>query len=110
MNLVPYAKEIDAAIKQIDVAVEQLPGIVNKIRLITLAAFIVAFSLQFWTVVLLGFIFLSIMALIICVTPELAHERRVLVTPVIQYFTQYLVKITNNRPNVPSTDSKKRQD
>jgi polyferredoxin len=74
---VPYSKEIDAALNL-------FAPLAQKIRLILFLGIV----LQTLMVVLLCLIFLAIIALIICVIPELSYEREVFVTPLVKRLTQ----------------------
>jgi hypothetical protein len=77
---IPYSKQINLAFDQVTPLVAKGFEILQTTRNIT---YVVA-AVQVLTAVFLGLILITLLALIITVSPDLEYERQVLVTPVIK--------------------------
>jgi len=84
---VPYSKEITLALGHV-------APLAQKIQL----AVLLVVAIQILIVALLSAIFLAIIALIICVTPELSRERGLLVATPLKWLTQIFISSPNRQP------------
>lgn len=78
---IPYSKQINLAFDQVTPLVAAGFKVLQTTKDIT---FLLA-AIQLLTVIFLGFILITLLALIITVSPDLEHERQALVTPVVRW-------------------------
>jgi hypothetical protein len=87
---VPYSKEIEATLNQLQKA--------KYVASWILVQQILTMLLQILAVLLLALILLTIIALLITINPDLADERRALVTPTTKWLVHGLVKRRRSQP------------
>lgn len=85
---VPYSKQIHLAFEQVSPLVEAGFKVLQTTKNIT---FLLA-AIQVLTTILLGLILVAIVGLIITVSPDLEHERQVLVTPAVRWLAESAVQ------------------
>ena len=78
---IPYSKQINLAFDQVTPLVAAGFEVLQTTKNIT---FLLA-AIQVLTAVFLGLILITLLALIITVSPDLEYERQVLVTPVVRW-------------------------
>ncbi|KAF8850136.1 hypothetical protein BDZ45DRAFT_206810 [Acephala macrosclerotiorum] len=84
---IPYSKQIHLAFNQSRIAFDQVTPLVAhgfKVLQTTRNITYLLAAIQVLTAVFLGLILLTLLALIITVSPDLEYERRQLVTPVVR--------------------------
>jgi hypothetical protein len=84
---VPYSKEIDAALAQVAPLVEAGFLVLRTTKNISVLLMI----LQILTVILLGLILTTALALVFSVNPDLIEERKALVTPGMKWLAQWVI-------------------
>ncbi|KAF1357479.1 hypothetical protein EJ07DRAFT_128922 [Lizonia empirigonia] len=81
---IPYSREINAAFEQ----VTPLVAAGYKVLRTTKNISIILAIIQVLTVVFLGLILLALIVLIYTVNPDLEHERRTYITPLLRHYAQ----------------------
>jgi hypothetical protein len=84
---IPYSKQINLAFDQVTPLVAHGFTVLQTTRNIT---YLLA-AIQVLTAVFLGLILMVLFGLIITVSPDLEHERRVLVTPVVKWIADTIM-------------------
>ena len=84
---IPYSKEINSALDQVAPLVEAGFVVLQTTKNISILLMI----LQILTVVLLGLILLTAVGIILSVNPDLAAERKALVTPTMKWVAAWLM-------------------
>jgi hypothetical protein len=84
---IPYSKQINAAFEQVTPLVAEGFKVLETTKNIS----ILLAAIQVLTVLLLLLIFGALIALLITINPDLEHERRILVTPVLRWFAAWIV-------------------
>lgn len=82
---IPYSREINAAFSQVTPLVASGYDVLNTTKNIAVALFVI----EIVSVFLLSAILLGILALLITMNPDLAHERDVLVTPAMRWIASW---------------------
>ncbi|KAE9364953.1 hypothetical protein N431DRAFT_473047 [Stipitochalara longipes BDJ] len=85
---IPYSKQINLAFDQVTPLVAHGFKVLQTTRNIT---YVVA-AVQILTAVFLGLILITLLGLIITVSPDLEHERQTLVTPLVRYLANSAVQ------------------
>jgi len=85
---IPYSKQINLAFDQVTPLVAHGFNVLQTTRNIT---YILA-AIQILTAVFLGLILITLLGLIITVSPDLEEERRTLVTPLVRYLANSAVQ------------------
>jgi hypothetical protein len=85
---IPYSKQINLAFDQVTPLVAHGFKVLQTTRNIT---YILA-AIQILTAIFLGLILITLLGLIITVSPELEHERQTLVTPLVRYLANSAVQ------------------
>ena len=85
---IPYSKQINLAFDQVTPLVAHGFKVLQTTRNITYLLAVI----QVLTTVFLGLILITLLGLIITVSPELEHERQTLVTPIVKYLANSAVK------------------
>ena len=89
----PYSKQVYAAFDQVTPLVEAGFEVLRTTKNIT---FLLA-AIQVITVLLLGLIAIEIFLLLISINPDLEHERKVVVTPIVQWIAGLLETVSAHR-------------
>lgn len=84
---IPYSKQINDAFDQVTPLVAEGFKVLETTKNIS----ILLAAIQVLTVILLLFIFATLLALLITCNPDLVHERQRLVTPVLRWFSAWLL-------------------
>ena len=85
---IPYSKQINLAFDQVTPLVAAGFKVLETTRNIT---FLLA-AIQVLTAIFLGLILITLLALIITVSPDLEDERKLLVTPAVKYIAESTVQ------------------
>jgi len=85
---IPYSKQINLAFDNVTPLVAAGFEVLQRTKNIT---YLLA-AIQVLTVIFLGLILITLLALIITVSPDLENERRILVTPVIKWLADWIVQ------------------
>jgi len=81
---IPYSKQINAAFDEVTPLVAAGFDVLRTSRNIS----ILLAAIQVFSVLLLGLVLLTLIALLISVNPDLEYERQVLVTPAVRWIAQ----------------------
>lgn len=84
---IPYSKEINSALDQVAPLVAAGFVVLRTTKNISILLMI----LQILTVLLLGLLLLAAFGIILSVNPDLAAERKALVTPVVKWIAAWIV-------------------
>lgn len=84
---IPYSKQINAAFDQVTPLVAAGFEVLQTTKNIS----ILLAAIQVLTVLLLLLIFITMLALLVTMNPDLSEERKVIVTPVMKWFTCFLM-------------------
>lgn len=84
---IPYSKEINFALDQVAPLVAAGFVVLRTTKNISILLMI----LQILTVLLLGLLLLAAFGIILSVNPDLAAERKALVTPVVKWIAAWIV-------------------
>lgn len=90
---IPYSRQIDAAFSQVTPLVAEGFKVLETTKNIS----ILLATIQVFTVIFLFLIFGTLIALLISVNPDLEHERKTLVTPVLRWFTRWITEQESRR-------------
>jgi len=85
---IPYSKQINLAFDNVTPLVAAGFEVLQRTKNIT---YLLA-AIQVLTVIFLGLILITLLALIITVSPDLEDERKILVTPVIRWLADWIVQ------------------
>lgn len=85
---IPYSKQINDAFDQVTPLVAEGFKVLETTKNIS----ILLAAIQVLTVILLLFIFATLLALLITCNPDLTYERQSLVTPVLRWFSAWLLE------------------
>ncbi|TVY26287.1 hypothetical protein LHYA1_G005793 [Lachnellula hyalina] len=85
---IPYSKQINLAFDNVTPLVAAGFEVLQRTKNIT---YLLA-AIQVLTAIFLGLILITLLALIITVSPDLENERRILVTPVIKWLADWIVQ------------------
>ncbi|TVY54743.1 hypothetical protein LCER1_G006131 [Lachnellula cervina] len=85
---IPYSKQINLAFDNVTPLVAAGFEVLQRTKNIT---YLLA-AIQVLTVIFLGLILITLLALIITVSPDLQNERKILVTPVIKWLADWIVQ------------------
>lgn len=85
---IPYSKQINLAFDQVTPLVGAGFKVLQTTRNIT---YLLA-AIQVLTAVFLGLILITLLALIVTVSPDLEYERQVLVTPVVRWLARWALQ------------------
>ncbi|CZR55593.1 uncharacterized protein PAC_05481 [Phialocephala subalpina] len=91
---IPYSKQIHLAFDQSRIAFDQVTPLVAhgfKVLQTTRNITYAVAAIQVLTVVFLGLILITLLALIITVSPDLEYERKELVTPVVRWLADVVL-------------------
>jgi hypothetical protein len=92
---VPFSKEIGASLRHVEGALEHAKFI-SVIAVLCIAAI----------TVLMGLIFIALIALLISVNPDLAEERELLVTPIVRWTLKLAVMATRSKKSRRKTHTR----
>ncbi len=81
----PYSREINAAFEQVTPLVAAGFEVLETTKNIAVALFVI----QIITVVLLSLILLALVGLLFTINPDLEHERKLFVTPAMQWIASW---------------------
>jgi hypothetical protein len=90
---IPYSRQINAALSQVTPLVAEGFKVLETTKNIS----ILLATIQVLTVIFLFLILGVLIALLIAVNPDLEHERRTLVTPVLRWFTRWITEQDSRR-------------
>ncbi|TVY73582.1 hypothetical protein LSUE1_G008591 [Lachnellula suecica] len=85
---IPYSKQINLAFDHVTPLVAAGFEVLQRTKNIT---YLLA-AIQVLTVILLGLILITLLALIITVSPDLEYERQALVTPAVKGFADFILQ------------------
>jgi hypothetical protein len=85
---IPYSKEINSALSQVQPLVKEGFIVLEKTKNISLILLV----LQLFTLLILSLIALLGFGILLSVNPDLSHERKLLVTPVVKWFAGWVLK------------------
>lgn len=85
---IPYSKQINLAFDNVTPLVAAGFEVLQRTKNIT---YLLA-AIQVLTVIFLGLILITLLALIITVSPDLENERKILVTPVMKWLADWIVQ------------------
>jgi hypothetical protein len=89
----PYSKQINEAFDQVTPLVAEGFKVLETTKNISILLAVVQVLNTFLLFLILG----ALIALLITTSPDLEHERRILITPVLQWFTAWITDDSSRR-------------